>query len=169
MTSITLRQIRSNQNWLLSYTDLFLLVLSFFIMRFSILKYDLNLLDSLIPPSNLKSEANYFDQATLINSKNVSISDENILSTEWINETDLSYRGKAQFSKLSQAISSSSKVGILKVSHNTIEDSTKLTELISLLKSAGLSSLTLSVDVNMNSKCSGRVLGEKEACFILEY
>ncbi len=167
--------IRNNQNWLLSYTDLFLLVLSFFVLRFSILKYDLK-------PSILHKEDSslpqkiahklYFKSADSESNKE-SISIKTAITTDWFTDKGLSTKGEREIINLSNKMEASKKTATIrlnKLDEVSNEESYKYVNLIiENLKSFGLSNVRLESSLNKNTNCQGLSYSENLACLELDY
>ncbi len=165
--------IKNNQNWLLSYTDLFLLVLSFFVLRFSVLKYDIKPLQNHIQETAIKEEHKLNFKVAPSELENKEVSLQTSISPDWFSISGLCTRGEREISILGNKIEGSKKTASLKL-HKTKESEQEETNrqinlLIENLKAMGLISLKIEMVLKEEIICGASIARHGIACLVLDY
>ena len=107
----------NNQSWLLSYTDLFLLVLSFFVLRFSVLKYDLKPLLSQQEeaPSIVEKDRRLYFKVDPASTNSDKIFIYTPINSDWFSDQEMSALGERKLNYIAKKIGESKGTAILKI------------------------------------------------------
>lgn len=166
------RSVTSNQNWLLSYSDLFLLVLSFFVFRYPLLKYEkTNPLTKILTPE-VTHELPTPQINLKINTEKSVVSREQIINNNWFLEAELTNLGEQQIRSLRNEIENSKTFATIStLAPSTLPNhrSAQLTILIANLKKAGIKSLKIEQTLKNTSICGKDTLQNEIGCLRLEY
>jgi hypothetical protein len=170
------RSVTSNQNWLLSYSDLFLLVLSFFVFRYPLLKYEKpKILSEVLTPQvayeapkpSINLEANKPENAISRELKR-----ELKIDNNWFSEAELTNLGEQHIRALRSEIETSktsATISTLSSSSKASNRSAQLTILIANLKKAGIKSLKIEQTLKSSSTCGINTIQNEIGCLKLEY
>jgi len=166
------RSVTSNQNWLLSYSDLFLLVLSFFVFRYPLLKYEKPKILSEVLTPQVAYEAPKPSINLEANKPENAISREVTIANNWFSEAELTNLGEQHIRALRSEIENSktsATISTLSSSSKASNRSAQLTILIANLKKAGIKSLKIEQNLKNTSICGKDTLQNEIGCLKLEY
>ena len=167
---------KNSENWLLSYTDLFLLVLSFFVLRFSILKYEIKPSNTHLIESNTaisKPEHSLVFKVATVEQKAASIAIQTSIGQDWFSESGLSSRGEREMHYLGKKIETSNKTATMTLpivkGLETIERNKQISLIVQNLKGLGLRSIKIELALRQSETCGSTVNDHRLACLSLDY